>query len=883
MQIPPITNALIIEDNPDDVEFLAIHLGRVTSRQIHVESCDLLSTGLRRLAQGGIDIVFLDLSLPDSTGIDTLIRTIKLLPAVPVIVLTGSDDDALSLQALKSGAQDYLVKGQLDPSSSLGRSISYAIERQRSSAVEQLFKAVVDSSSFAVIGKSLENIIVSWNVGAERIYGYKADEIIGKPSHILIPPNQPNDDLAILEKIKRGEHVDPYQTRRRRKDGSDFSVLLAVSPVKNSDGVTTAVSVIARDITQEKHTEELLRESDERLKLSVRASRIGLWEWDLNHDVVRWESGMYKLFGVTEGQFVPSFEAYLRCVHVDDRERVKQTVENVLLTAGEFTFDFRALWTDGTIRYMECKGELYCDEQGKPLRMSGACFDITDRKLAEVGLQDSENRLRLALGAAKMGVWDWDFATGKVWRSLKHDEIFGYESMLPDWTYEMFLNHVVPADRAAVQKKISHALDKADYRLECRITRAHDQAIRWISSHGEAHKDEDGNVIRMLGTITDVTELKRIEQLAIDLQERSQRISQAIVQHAPIGIVVTDSEFKVSSANAAFVSMIHRDLEKLLHQPLTEIMPEQLIKSAEQFIQSGEQMQVARLQVAIPNQRSILQRHWDLSLWPVANDQGELTGAVSQVVDCTETVLLEQQRDDFVASVVHDIKNPLIGAGRMFDLLCNQSLNTSPETYVNMLSVLRDGNRNLLSLVQNLVDVYKYETLAYPCHYEDIDLKVLIESCIKQIANFAEDRDVVVHSKVADSVSIQADAIGMRRVLMNLLHNAVKFNNQGGTVEVTVERLEDAIELRVVDTGGGISDSDQQGLFQRFRQGVAGKRHTSGTGLGLYLSKQIVEGHHGSITCESTLGSGATFVILQPASQPASQPIAKEKKVPNGH
>ncbi len=877
MQVPSIINVLIIEDNPDDVEFVSRHLGSVKSRQIHVESTDLLSSGLNRLAQGRIDIVFLDLSLPDSTGIDTLIRTIKFFPEVPIIVLTGSDDDALSLQALKSGAQDYLVKGQLDPSS-LGRSINYAIERQRSLAVEQLFKAVVDSSDFAVIGTSLENNIISWNVGAERIYGYTADEIIGQPNHILIPPGQTNDYLATLEKIKRGEHVVQYQTTRRKKDGGNISVSLSVAPIKNSDGLLKAVSVIARDITQQKRTEEMLRESDERLQLSIKASRIGLWDWDLNCDVVRWESGMYKLFGVTEGQFVPSFDAYLGCVHAEDRQRVKQKVENVLLTPGDFNFEFRALWTDGTICYMECKGEVYFDEQGKPLRMSGACFDITDRKLAETALQESENRLRLTLEAAKMGVWDWDFITGKVWRSLRHDQIFGYESLLPNWTYEMFLTHVIPADLAAVQAEISLALDNPDYYLECRITRAHDQAIRWISSHGEAHRDADGNAVRMLGTITDITELKRMEQLAKDLQERNQRISQAIVQHAPIGIVVLDAEFKVSNANAAFVSMIHRDLEKLLNQPLTKIMPEQVLKPAEKFIQSGEQMRIARLEVAIPNQRSIQQRHWDLSLWPVANDQGELTGAVSQVVDCTETVLLEQQRDDFVATVVHDIKNPLIGANRIFDLLCDQSVDIPPETYVDMLSVLRDGNRTLLSMVQNLVDVYKYETLAYPCHYEDIDLKELIASCVKQIASFAEDRDVVVHNKLTETVSMQADAIGLRRVLTNLLHNAVKFNEQGGTVVVTAERVDDAIELRVVDTGGGISDSDQQGLFQRFRQGEAGKRYTSGSGLGLYLSKQIVEGHHGSITCESKLVSGTTFVIRLPASQS----IAKEE-VSNGH
>jgi len=863
-------NALIIEDNADDVDFLSRHLGSVKSQQINVESCGLLGIGMRRLAQGGIDIVFLDLSLPDSTGIDTLTTTSKGFPAIPVIVLTGSDDDVLCVQALKSGAQDYLVKGKIDPSS-LGRSINYAIERQSFLAVEQLFKAVVNSSSFAVIGKSLENIIISWNIGAETMYGYKAVEVIGKPIDILIPEDRPDDTLLIIEKIKRGEHIDQYQTTRLRKDGSEISVVLSVSPVKNAAGEITAVSVLARDITQQKQVEEALRETDERLKLSIRASRIGLWDWQLNGDIVRWDGGMYKLFGVTPGQFFPSFESFIECVHSEDRERVRKIVGDLVLVVGELTFDFRAQWANGSIHYIECKGEVFADEHGKPVRMSGACFDITDRELAELGLRDSENRLRLALAAAKMGVWDWDFATGQVWRSLRHDEIFGYQSMLPDWTYEMFLTHVVEDDIAAVKQVISDARDKVDYSLQCRITRANDKAIRWIASHGETHRDEDGNAVRMLGTITDITELKSIEQLAKDLQERNQRISHSIVQHAPIGIVILDSEYKVSDANAAFASMIHRDIEQILNRSLKDIMPDQVLQSVEQFIHSGKQMRVARLQVSIPNPRSIIHKYWDLSLWPVANDQGELTGAVLQIVDCSETVLLEQQRDDFVASVAHDIKNPLIGAERMFDVLCNQSFITSPEYQSSMLSVLREGNRNLLSLVQNLVDVYRFEMGAYPCNFEDIDLTKLIGSCIRQIANFAETHDVVVQSKVPDGLSMQADPIGLTRVLMNLLHNAVKFNKGGGTVEISAGRIEDAIWLRVIDTGGGISDLDQQALFQRFARGAAGKRYTSGTGLGLYLSKQIVEGHHGTIECESKLGSGTAFMIMLPCSQPLAK------------
>jgi signal transduction histidine kinase len=184
--------------------------------------------------------------------------------------------------------------------------------------------------------------------------------------------------------------------------------------------------------------------------------------------------------------------------------------------------------------------------------------------------------------------------------------------------------------------------------------------------------------------------------------------------------------------------------------------------------------------------------------------------------------MLEQQREDFVASVAHDIKNPLIGANRMFDFLCDQSRINLPDEYVNIISVLRDGNQGLLSLVQNLIDVYRYDTSAFACHYEDTDLKVLVASCIKQVSDFAQRQDVKVQSNVLAPVHVEIDSIGIRRVITNLLHNAIKFSNTGGKVEVTVDRLDESVRLAVIDTGVGISDADQSRLFQRFGQGAAG-------------------------------------------------------------
>ncbi len=858
-------NVLLIEDNPDDAEFLEDHLQRVRRRKITIECCDLLSSGLRRLTAGGIDTIFLDLSLPDSSGLDTLTRVHKDARGVPIIVLTGTDDDELAVRALELGAQDYLVKGQLDPSS-LGRSINYAIERQNATNISQWLASLIECSTDAIIGKSLQNIILSWNQGAEDMYGYKASEVLGKSIEMLLPPGHQNDFAQILEIIKRGEKISNHETRGLTKDGRVIFVSLSASPIRDAKGIVTDVSVIARDITQQKLDAEAFRETALGFKAAIEASRLGIWSWDIVTGNLKWDDRMFELFGTTRERFDLTCDKFTDLIHPDDRQRVQDNIEMVISEGADYEVDYQVLWSDGTIRDIHAKGELFCNEQSNPVQITGVCLDVTERKRAERALADSEERLRLALDSAEMGVWDWDMINDSVWRSSKNDEIFGTgDSTRSEWTLGTFLDHVIPEDRAGVEEVINLSFASGKFYIECRIKHAKDLCVRWICAQGKASKNENGKPARMMGTVTDITERKQLAQLALDNLKSKDQIARAVLQHAPVGIVTLDADLNVLDANAAFISMIDRNLDELIQQPLRLIPPYELFESAQKSINSRDPRQVSRLQVTIQKQHSTRPRHWDLSLWPVENNQGELATAILQVVDRTDMVLLEQQRDDFVASVAHDIKNPLIAAERIFEMLCNQSQDAQPEKNARIFSALRDSNQNLLSMVQNLVDVYRYETLDYPCHYEDLDLHTLVNSCIEQMAHFAESRNVTVVWATPDShLRIECDAIGVRRVVMNLLHNAIKFNKPGGTVEVGLNAINDVMKIRVADTGSGINESEKESLFQRFVQGDAGKGHTGGTGLGLYLSKQIVQALQGDITCESRIGFGTTFVVSLP-------------------
>jgi PAS domain S-box-containing protein len=744
-------NVLLIEDNADDVELLEHHLHAVKHRKILLEHVEILSAGLNRLSKGGVDLVFLDLSLPDSSGIETLVRAHSEDPGVPIIILTGSNDDDLAVRALRHGAQDFLVKGQFD-SSSLGRSINYALERQRGAIASGWISAVVESTTDAIVGSSLENVIISWNRGAELMYGYEAAEVLGKPMEILLPPDCPNDMRPVVERIKRGEKVEVYETSRCRKDGSLITLSLAIAAIRNAEGWITGVSSIARDVTEKLLSEKSLRQSEQRLRLAIEASKLGIWFWDPHTGELQWDDRMCEMFGVTRAQFRATHEAFLELVHGQDRDRVRESLQSALTEDAHYHCEYRVLWSDGTTRDIEATGELVLGQGGEPKRMAGVCLDITERK--------------------------------------------------------------------------------------------------------------------------------KTEQKGREAFKQQEQITSAIVQHAPVGIIRLDFNLVVTDVNSAFATMIHREKVQLLNQPLAKILPDKIYRTMLETIGSGNPLRVFRIEATIPNDRPEVRRHWDMSMWPVAGDEGQLQGAVLQILDCTDSVILQRQREDFVAAVAHDIKNPLIGAERVFSLLCNQAAHVSPESHAQMLAVLRDSNLNLLSMVQNLVDVYRYETLAYPIHCCENDLKKLIASCISQMGFFAASRGISMRSKAPDSLeSIQVDEMAIRRVLMNILHNAVKFNKHGGVVEVFVEQSDGTVRIDITDTGDGISNYDQQKLFQRYSQGEAGEKSTSGSGLGLYLSKQIVLAHHGSIACSSSNSNGSTFSISLPLTQP---PVVEGKSWPPG-
>jgi len=264
---------------------------------------------------------------------------------------------------------------------------------KRAEQASRRLAAIVESSEDAIVSKDLNGIITSWNQAAERLFGYRAEEVIGKPVTLLIPPERQDEEPAILARIRRGEPVDHYETVRRRKDGCQLDISLTVSPIRDAQGNIVGASKIARDITRRKRVEVALRESEQRLRLATQTGKLGVWDWDIVTNGICWSDSLYAIHGVRPDQFNGTAEGFVALVHPEDQGLVSEAIQRALDSDVPYELEFRAVRPDGAVVWLFTNAAVLRDGR-RPVRMLGATMDITERKRAEEALRQNEEKLR---------------------------------------------------------------------------------------------------------------------------------------------------------------------------------------------------------------------------------------------------------------------------------------------------------------------------------------------------------------------------------------------------------------------------------------------------------------------------------------------------------
>ena len=241
--------------------------------------------------------------------------------------------------------------------------------------------AIVESADEAIASKTLDGIVTSWNPAAEILFGYSAAEIIGRHISVLAAPGREDEMPAILERLRRGEKVDRYETVRRRKDGSLVEISLTVSPIRDESGQLIGASKIARDITHRKRVEEALRASEERLRSLANAVPDIVWTADPDGSITFANDRWFDFCGITPEQNVRDWPELV--LHPDDRERCLAEWTRALREGTEYEIEVRNRRHDGEYRWFLTRASAIRDAAGRITAWFGCTTDIHDRKQAE--------------------------------------------------------------------------------------------------------------------------------------------------------------------------------------------------------------------------------------------------------------------------------------------------------------------------------------------------------------------------------------------------------------------------------------------------------------------------------------------------------------------
>ena len=302
-----------------------------------------------------------------------------LMAAVMVHLFRGSDPSGLNrVEAVKCVL--FLVQGVF---------VSWFMSTCQST--QRWLAALVGHSDDAIVGKTLEGIVTSWNSGAEQVYGYTAREMIGRPITRLVPPDRLEEWRQLTEQVLRGEPVRRFETMRLRKDGQRIHVSLTLSPIKDATGAMIGLSAIARDITERKQAELALRESEERFRTMADTAPMIVWMTDAAGECTFCNHAWLNSTGQTLDQVVG--QGWLAAVHADDRAGVWQTYEAAFQQRRSFTVEFRIRGADGEDRWLLATGAPRLTADNNFAGFIGSAMDITERKWAELALRGSRDEL----------------------------------------------------------------------------------------------------------------------------------------------------------------------------------------------------------------------------------------------------------------------------------------------------------------------------------------------------------------------------------------------------------------------------------------------------------------------------------------------------------
>jgi PAS domain S-box-containing protein len=798
-------------------------------------------------------------------------------------------------------------------------------ERRRAETTRTQLAAIVESSDDAIIGKTLEGIITSWNAAATRMYGYEAEEAVGHHISLVVPPERMEELADIMSKLKRGESIEHHETVRLRKDGARLSVAVTVSPVRDSSGRVVGASTIARDITEQKLAEERLRESEERLSTIASTASDAIITIDETSTILFANQAAERIFGhavveLTGQHLTMLMPDYLRHAHESALQRYLETGRRHMSWE---SVALPGLHKNGKEISLEVSFAEFVKD-GKRY-FTGIARDIGERLRLTQMVERERERLKELIGNVPGVVWEaWgapdeesqriDFVSDYVERML------GYtvEEWLQTPNFWLSIVHPVDRERAATEARAIFESGEGGV-SEFRWVRK-DGAVVPVEAQSIVALDERGRPAGMRGVTMDITERKQSQERMAFLAAAGEALSSSLVYETTLERLARLAVSELADyclidlvgddGDVRRVATAHADAEQ---DPLLGELrrfPPDLSKlgGVAEVLRTGETMLISRVDdeqldsiTRSPEHRRLLERlglksfmtiplvtrertigALTLALTTGARSYTQSDVAFAEELARRAALAIENARlysraqevnrtkDEFLATLSHELRTPLtpiigwthmIRSGRMDDAATTQGLD-----------VIEKNAQALSRLINDLLDMSSILSNKMRIERAPVELSSVVRAAVETVEPRAASRGVLLEVSYDDGgagVRLNGDRTRLVQVFWNLLDNAVKFSPEGGRVRVRVETNDGTASVCIEDEGEGIEPEFLPHIFERFRQADMGttRRH-GGLGIGLALVKSFVEAHAGRVEVESAgEGRGCSFRVTFPVLQ----------------
>ncbi len=773
-------------------------------------------------------------------------------------------------------------------------------ERKKAEEEKARLAAIVESSTDAIIGKTLGGTITSWNMGAQNIYQYTAREVIGQSVKIIVPGGLSDEVDAILEKVKAGEPVESYETVRRRKDGRELQVSLTVSPIRDGYGNIIGASSVARDITSQKRVRDALRESEARMKSIFQAAPIGIGLTS-KRVIVDANEQLCKIVGYSRDEVIGR-QAKILYPDYEEYDYVGVRLYGQIRKQGTGTVETRFRRKDGEIIDV-LLNSTPIDPANLAFGVTFTVLDITGQKRA----QDEFNRLfqqnKLILDAAQEGIIGLDlsgkvtFANPAAAKTLGYsiEELLGEDLHLlahhTKYDGEPYSEDACPMNRTLRTGLKSRVKDEILYRKD---------GAPFHAAYSTSPIEENGAITGAVVNFRDITGRLLAQESLIESERRYRALFENMASGFVLFEVVVDSrsvpvDLVILTANKGFEATTGLKTSEVAGKRLTQVLPG-IEKDDADWIGRYGKVALTGEVLQFEQRSELLGVYYSVTAYQAGPGQCCVT-----FQDITERKHSEEERTlieaqlrqaqkmealgTLAGGIAHDFNN-ILGVISGFTELTLMDQEDKDQVRENLGEVLKASVR-ARDLVKQILAFSRQSSQ----EKKPVQVGLIVKEVLKMLRASLPATIEIKHD-VASRAVVSADPTHIHQVLMNLCTNGSHaMSDAGGVLDVSLtdvtlgpdsirghERLRPGpyVELCVSDTGQGIEPSILERIFDPF---FTTKEQGVGTGLGLAVVHGIAQSLGGFVDVRSVIGKGTTFSVFFPTME-ISQAAPREESSP---